>query len=169
MPGRNAQLEAAARERLAGLSPPVVASAAPIVADAPKPALGPVTDGEAAAAAAYAAAIDHARNRRFQQALPHFIEAARLNPMRAAYLKDVGNCLHDLGRSSEAREWFVGCLAVDPGWSPARWMLGVVEEKLGDRDAAIACYRELLARLDSDQRDVDRAFARLQALGALPD
>ena len=168
MPGRNAQLDAAARERLAGLSQPAAVSRVPDVPAVAKPAPGPVADGEAAAAAAYATAVDHARNGRFEHALPHFIHAAKLNPMRAAYLKDVGNCLHDLGRSSEAREWFVGCLAVDPGWSPARWMLGVVEEKLGQRDAAIACYRELLARLDSDQRDVDRAFARLEVLGALP-
>lgn len=167
MRGRNAEVDAAARESMASWTPAVAATAPPVTAQA-KRAPAPVAPGEEAAAAAYAIAVDHARNRRFEQALPHFIEAAKLNPMRAAYLKDVGNCLHDLGRSSQAREWFESCLAVDPGWSPARWMLGVVEEKLGHRDAAIACYRELLARLDSDQRDVDRAFARLEALGALP-
>ena len=166
MSGRSADVDAAARQRLAALSTPT--AVAPPLAAAASPAPAVAAPGEQAAAAAYAAAIDHARNRRFDQALPLFVEAARLNPGRAAYLKDVGNCLHDLGRSHEAREWFEGCLAVDPGYSAARWTLGVVEEKLGNRDAAISCYRELLARLDSDQRDVDRAFARLESLGALP-
>lgn len=167
IPGRNADIDGAARQRLAALSTPP--TGVPVTAAAqPGPAPESAAPGDAAAAAAYAAAIDHARNRRFEQALPLFVDAARLNPGRAAYLKDVGNCLHDLGRSNEAREWFEGCLAVDPGYSAARWTLGVVEEKLGNRDAAISCYRELLARLDSDQRDVDRAFARLESLGALP-
>lgn len=160
MRGRTAQLDAAARERLAALAQ--AGTAAPSFPPAA------VKSGPAAAEAAYAAAIEHARGRRFEEALPHFLEAARLQPSRAACLKDVGNCLHDLGRSSEAAEWFRRCLALAPGMSAARRMLGVVEEKLGRRAAAIDCYREVLARLDSEQGDVDRAYARLQALGAVP-
>lgn len=158
LPGRSAEIVTAAREKLAVLRTP------PIGADAvarPSTPLG-------GAAAAYAAAIEHARNRRFDQALPLFQQAAGLEPTKAAYAKDVGNCLNDLGHVAEAAEWFERCLGVDPGYSQARWSLGVLEEKRGRRDAAIVHYRQLLARLDSDQRDVDRAFARLQALGALP-
>lgn len=162
LPGRSHALDSAARERLAAFSRPPPSFAA-------APAATPTTAGdEARAAQAYAAAIEHARQRRFDSALPLFIEAARCNPRRPAYLKDVGNCLFDLGRSSEAAEWFRRCLALDPGVSAARRMLGVVAEQLGQTDAAITCYREVLARMDSDPREVERALTRLQALGALP-
>lgn len=160
MPRSSAEIEAAARQQLAALAPPEPSP--PPTAAAPAPALG-----DAAAAQAYAAAVEHARNQRYAQALPLFIQAARLNPVRAAYLKDVGHCLHDLGRSAEAREWFENCLAVDPGHSAARRALGVVAEALGDREGAIVRYREVLTRLDSHPRDVDVAMRRLQALGAI--
>lgn len=154
---------AAAREKLAELTSLARAPDPP----AARPPADPENPAEAAARA-YAAAVDHARNRRFEQALPLFVQAARLRPDYPAYLKDVGHCLHDLGRNAEAREWFEGCLAVDPGYSAARRALGVVAEATGDRGTAISRYREVLSRLDSDPRDVDVAMRRLKALGALP-
>ncbi|MGE4070185.1 MAG: tetratricopeptide repeat protein [Lysobacterales bacterium] len=156
IPGRTAELDLAARSRLKQWE----------AASAPNPTAP--ADATDEAARHYAQAIEHARNRRFDQALPLFEAAARLQPMRLHYLKDVGQCLNDLGRVADARECFVRCLALDPGYSAARWGLGVIEEKLGRREQAIQCYRDLLARLDSDQGDVSRAFARLQALGAVP-
>jgi len=162
LPGTRPELQAAAREKLAELAAPAQQRAQP------QPAAAVPAPAADAARQAYSAAVEHARNQRFAQALPLFIQAARLRPDYPAYLKDVGHCLHDLGRSAEAREWFESCLAVDPGYSAARRALGVVAEATGDQAAAISRYREVLSRLDSDPRDVDVAMRRLKALGALP-
>jgi tetratricopeptide (TPR) repeat protein len=131
----------------------------------PSPGPSPARD---VAAAHYAQAVDHAKVGRFADALPSFLAAAAAAPMRASYLKDVGHCLNDLNRPAEAQSWFERCLTLDPGYSQARWMLGQLAERAGRRDQAVAHYRDVLARTDSAQRDVDRAFDRLKALGGLP-
>jgi tetratricopeptide (TPR) repeat protein len=157
MSGMSRSIEVAAREKLAALanSEPPVSRAAPPAASS-------------AAADRYAKACEHARNRRFEEALPLFIEATQLAPARPSYLKDVGHCLKDLRRPAEAMVWFERCLQIEPGYSQARLALAHSAEQLGDRATAIEHYRQVLARLDSEQRDVASAMQRLQQLGAMP-
>lgn len=168
-----AALEQAARERLALLRSG--AKSATPTAPAPPPAAQPASPASAnpsavdAAASAYQAGVAHASQGRFADALPFFLRAAEHSPQRASYLRDVGNCLNDLGRPAEARDWLLRSLAIEPTNAQVLWLLGVIDEKLGDRAAAIARYRMILAASTSEQRWVDRAFDRLERLNALPD
>jgi protein O-GlcNAc transferase len=161
------RIAAEARQHLAQLQ------AAGSDAPAPRPAQSPAPQSSTsatagAAALAYQSGVDCARQGQFDAALPFFLRAAELAPQHARYLMDVGNCLNDLGRPAQARDWLTRSLALDGGSSQAHWLLGVVEEKLGNREAAINSYRQILAALGSEQRWVDRAFDRLRVLGALP-
>lgn len=114
----------------------------------------------------YEQGVSHARAGRFDAALPLFMEAARLDPNHAGYLRDVGNCLFDLGRVEEARDWLLRCLRVEPTLSGALWLFGRIEAQLGRPQAAAECYRRILANPDADPRNVERARQGLRALGA---
>lgn len=163
----------AANQQLAALRAPNPAAEKPFVPAAgsatPAASSGPAEpkpESVTSAGAAYNKAIDLARAGRFPEALPWFKRAVELDPHNATHWKDLGNCMKDCGHPAPARACLERALVLDPNYTLVRYLIGQCHEVERSPDLAIACYKQILADLKSDQRWVDRAFARLQALGA---
>ena len=74
-----------------------------------------------------------------------------------------GEALRALGRLSDARQAYLGALALDPGEEASRRGLGWVELGLGDAEAAARAWRPLAGRTHdaATRREMARLFARL--------
>lgn len=142
---------------------PAAARDAP-VRSSPEPGRSP--EAEIHASKAYNQAIALAREKRFPEALPWFKRAVELDAFNATHWKDLGNCMKDCGHPEPARACLEHALKLDPNYTLARYLIGECFEAEKLTEQAIACYRQILTDLKSDPRWVDRAFTRLQALGA---
>ncbi len=95
----------------------------------------------------------------YSQALAEGIDAPQeVHLNRAAILSD------HLHRPTEARTELERALTLAPGYLPARLNLGNLHEEHGDREAAIACYQQMLAL---PMRDATGRALQLTALGRL--
>ncbi|WP_146151777.1 tetratricopeptide repeat protein [Ahniella affigens] len=126
----------------------------------------PSPEAEVHASKAYNQAIALAREKRFPEALPWFKRAVELDAFNATHWKDFGNCMKDCGHPEPARACLEHALKLDPNYTLARYLIGECFEAEKRTEQAIACYRQILNDLKSDPRWVDRAFTRLQVLGA---
>jgi tetratricopeptide (TPR) repeat protein len=77
---------------------------------------------------------------RWQEAIPYYQEALRLNPRNVHSLTNMGNALRALGRLSEALTYQDKALAVDPDNALAWANKAVVLSGLDRRPEAISCY-----------------------------
>jgi tetratricopeptide (TPR) repeat protein len=72
------------------------------------------------------------------------------------------NVLADLGQWDDARLEYEAALAIAPGFTAARFNLGVLYQELGQLDDAIACHEQVLAsQPDAPQARLNIALARL--------
>lgn len=95
----------------------------------------------------------------YSQALAQGIDAPQeVHLNRAAILSD------HLHRPTEARTELERALALAPGYLPARLNLGNLHEEHGEREAAIACYQQML---ELPMRDATGRALQLTALGRL--
>ena len=101
---------------------------------------------------------------RFESAKAWYVRAAAIDPESPEYYFNAGNALNAMKRLPEAIDFYRRSLAVDPDYEAARYNLAVTQYQSGQRDAAIASFRELLKRSPRRQ-DVQQL---LQQLGAGP-
>lgn len=164
---RSATQDADARARLKSLQQAAASGIEPVAA-APAPATAaPAPPSAERASESFARGSQLAQARRFSEALPLLIEGSHTEPELGARLCEVGQCLLELGRPLEARDWLLRCLPLGNGEGRVRCLLGQIEEQLGQRAGAIERYREVLNDPMADELYVDQAYDRLKALGAL--
>ena len=81
---------------------------------------------------------------RWQEAIPYYQEALRLNPRNVLSLTNMGNALQALGRLPEGLTYQEKALAVDPNNALAWANKAVILSGLNRRPEAIRCYERSL-------------------------
>jgi tetratricopeptide (TPR) repeat protein len=79
---------------------------------------------------------------KWAEALPAYLEAARLDPTSAMYRNNVGLAIESLGRVEESIAHFREAARLSPRWAWTRSNLGGTLERLGKWPEALAAYRE---------------------------
>lgn len=112
------------------------------------------------------------RGGRFEDAARAYANARRLNGSTAERLLGHGEALVSAGQgivSAEARAIFQGVLALDRSSPPARYYLALAAEQEGDRDAAGAGYRSLIADAPPGAPWLPIVQRRLAAISGQPE
>jgi tetratricopeptide (TPR) repeat protein len=78
--------------------------------------------------------------KKFAEALPH-LQAAAADSQNAKRMVAVGFALMQLERVDEARTWLLRALELDPTFAIGWYHLGMAEQAMSNRDAAIAAFR----------------------------
>jgi Tfp pilus assembly protein PilF len=79
-----------------------------------------------------------------EQLTQMFKEALQKNPNDTTLMTRYANFLFDLGRFTEAVDWFQKVVAQQPGNLDVRTDLGTAQWNAGDKDAAMATYQQIL-------------------------
>jgi peptidoglycan/xylan/chitin deacetylase (PgdA/CDA1 family)/tetratricopeptide (TPR) repeat protein len=87
----------------------------------------------------------HYKQKRYDQALAAFTEAARLDPTHAQAVNNAGFVLYRMNRNAEAVLWLEKAVALDPKRAVAHLNLGDAYARIGKRDLARAAYEKYLA------------------------
>jgi Flp pilus assembly protein TadD len=87
---------------------------------------------------------------RFLKGEIHLDEALEMTPVQLAALLHTGHALVEQGRLAEARYLFEGLAVLDDGNPFVHAMLGVIYQKLGVPDAAVAEYNRAQTLLPGD-------------------
>lgn len=109
----------------------------------------------------YMRGMSHARAGEPALALPHFEQVVRLVPGHSMAHNNAGNCLFATGREAAAERAWQSALRTDPGNTMAAYNLGMLAERRGDSDAALAYFRRYLEHARSVPPDI---AARIRAL-----
>ena len=90
-------------------------------------------------------------------------------PRRGSYHADAANGLGVLlvqgGRPAEAIPWFERALKTSADFQEARLNLGIAYQESGQKDKAVAMYRELIARAPATGREAKAARELLKSIG----
>lgn len=100
---------------------------------------------------------------KFEKALVHFRAAYDLDPECPDYVYFLARCLHDLGRSLEAKPIALRAAALQSDFCLPQYLLGQVFEALGEKQAAVEAYllaQEFHAGTDG-MLEVNRDLQRL--------
>ncbi|MBI4616704.1 MAG: tetratricopeptide repeat protein [Planctomycetes bacterium] len=81
-----------------------------------------------------------------------YLDAVRMESQDVKVYFHLGQVEVELGRLEQARDWLVGATRLDPGYSPARFELGLVLLARGERAAAVA-ELERAVELDGDRAE----------------
>ena len=100
------------------------------------------------------------REGEYREAARSFRALLDENPEDASLHTGLATAFAGLGRHDQAFEAYDLALELDPLFSPARFNRGLLHERLGDLDAAIADFRTTL-RYQADHGPSTRALARL--------
>jgi tetratricopeptide (TPR) repeat protein len=100
-----------------------------------------------------------AADRRHDEAMPHYVEAVRLNPRYPEAQNNLGNALARAGRAAEAEAYYRRAIALDPALPEAHNGLGAVLAERGDLGGAVTEYRAALA----ERPDYPEALGNLGA------
>jgi len=116
----------------------------------------------------------YSRLGRFTDAVRAWRNAIRLNGSSAAREADLGEALVAAANgvvTIEAKAAFDRALAIDPGDAKSRFYVGMAAEQDGHRDAAVAIWRDLLAKAPPGARWVEvvrQAVTRAASASATP-
>jgi tetratricopeptide (TPR) repeat protein len=98
---------------------------------------------------------------RFEEAAPHYLEAARINPTWPEALSNSGIVLARQGRMKEALERFESAVRIRPGFAKAHNNLATALSSLGEADRAMQHFQ---IAVDLDAGYVDARVALAQVL-----
>jgi Flp pilus assembly protein TadD len=113
-----------------------------------------VTPDNAIAQATLAEGLRH--EGRFDDALPHAEEAARINPYSAKHWNNLAMLHMDMGRLEQARDELLQSTKVEPAYALGWSNLGQVELDLGQLDAAIQAFQEAIRLAPEDGKAWNR-------------
>ena len=82
----------------------------------------------------------YVKTRRWDDAIRHFQEAARLNPENADILFELGKVQYRTGRFRDAKQSFEGAIHLVPDFDRAYFNLGLTETQLGNTDRAVSAF-----------------------------
>jgi tetratricopeptide (TPR) repeat protein len=82
----------------------------------------------------------YVKTRRWDDAIRHFKEAARLNPENADILFELGKVQYRTGRFRDAKDSFEGAIHLVPNFDRAYFNLGLTETQLGNTDRAVSAF-----------------------------
>jgi tetratricopeptide (TPR) repeat protein len=99
---------------------------------------------------------------RHDDAIAHFKEALRLNPMSPDALNNLGIAFASIDRHDDALKCFEGAIAMKPDSAPTQTSLGLALARLGRTDEALTHYREAL-RLNPDYPEAHTSLGSLLA------
>ena len=100
---------------------------------------------------------------RYEDAVRHFQEAVQRRPDVAAYCVNLAVAYGELGKLTEARQWYERALELDPEDSEALLNVGYVYSELGARQRAREAWERLIA-LDEGSDEADEAVQALRDL-----
>jgi Flp pilus assembly protein TadD len=106
---------------------------------------------------------------RTREAIPHYWRAIELDRTDPTPHYDLASALGELGQWAQAREVLRARIQVAPNDATALYDLGVVEIELGEEEAAVAWWRQVVSLPDVEptlRTRIDEALARV---GAGPD
>ena len=81
-----------------------------------------------------------------KESIPHYIEAARLNPSYENIFVDLGKAYHDLGTNDRAVAAFKVAINLEPNDQKAHAFLGVTQFEMGNRNGAMEQYQWMLKK-----------------------
>jgi predicted O-linked N-acetylglucosamine transferase (SPINDLY family) len=113
----------------------------------------------------YRAGIAYSAKRAFDRALPHLVEAARLEPQRPAAWLALGLARRELGDASGALSALQAARDIDPATPQASGQMGLVLQSLGRLPEAIERFSEEATRYPQSARNHNNLGMALLAAG----
>lgn len=107
--------------------------------------------------------LAHYKQKRYEQALAAFTQAARLDPTHAQAANNAGFTLYKMNRDSEATVWLEKAIALDPNRAIAYLNLADSYARIGKRASARTAYEQYL-KLAPSAKSATEVRAKLEAL-----